>query len=111
MEENIIYSFSNLRTSRYNFIFVKEICQNLPFFMLNLKLHIFLFKIHLKAPKEQKLSKGVTVELFPTPGTEFCPIKAYSKWKNYSKLKLKKCKYSLGKIVQKLILEDNLTKI
>ena len=36
MEENIIYSYSNSRTMRYNFIFVKEIHKTLPFLCLTL---------------------------------------------------------------------------
>ena len=49
-----------------------------------------ILEIHLKAPKEQKISKGVKVELFPVPGTEFCPVKAFQKWNNLSKLKMNK---------------------
>ena len=41
--------------------------------------------VHLKSPKEQKLAKGVTVELFPTENFT-CPIKAYKKWRDGSKL-------------------------
>ena len=57
MEENIIHSFLNQRTMRYNLNFVREICQNSPFFMLNLKLHIFLFKIRQKAYNLLKVYK------------------------------------------------------
>ena len=45
-------------------------------------------EILLKAPKEQKLAKGVNVELFPIPDSEFCPLKAYQKWNNLSTLRV-----------------------
>ena len=35
--------------------------------------------VHLKSPKEQKLARGITVELFET-GSEICPVVAYKKW-------------------------------
>ena len=38
-----------------------------------------LLMVHLKSPKEEKLSRGVRVELFST-GTFSCPVKAWKRW-------------------------------
>ena len=40
-------------------------------------------RVHLKAPKEDKLQEGVTIDLFPIEGEAgwMCPIAAYEKWK------------------------------
>ena len=48
-------------------------------------------KVHLKSPKEQRLAKGITMELFET-GTWVCPVAAYQKWRKASKLKMAKGK-------------------
>jgi hypothetical protein len=50
-----------------------------------------LLRIHLRNPKEQKLAQGVTVELFQT-GNFLCPVAAFLKWRNCSKLQLSKLK-------------------
>ena len=50
-------------------------------------------KVHLKSPKEQKLSAGVTVELFET-SSEICPVMAFEKWQQDSKV----CKGKAGQI-------------
>ena len=44
-----------------------------------------MLTVHLKSPKEQKLAKGITVELFET-GSFICPVKAYKKWKAATRL-------------------------
>ena len=44
-----------------------------------------ILTIHLKCPKEDKLQSGVTVELFTT-GTITCPVSAWQKWCNISKV-------------------------
>ena len=49
MEENIIYSFSNSITTRYTFILSYKCVKIRLFFILNLKLHIFLSEIRQKA--------------------------------------------------------------
>ena len=41
--------------------------------------------VYLKCPKEDKLQQGVTVELFST-NTVTCPVTAWSKWKQVSKV-------------------------
>ena len=43
--------------------------------------------VYLKSPKEQKLAKGVNVEIFPYSLKMFCPILAYTKWKEISSVK------------------------
>ena len=53
-------------------------------------------RVHIESPKEQKLSKGITVELFET-GSEVCPISAYQKWKQDSKLKGKAGQFDKNK--------------
>ena len=45
--------------------------------------------VHLKSPKEDKLRKGVNVELFRT-GTLTCPVDAYLKYRALSKVALSK---------------------
>ena len=42
-------------------------------------------RVHIKSPKEQRLSNGITVELFET-GSEVCPVTAFLKWQQDSKL-------------------------
>ena len=39
-------------------------------------------RVHLKSPKEEKLSMGVYIDLFPVSGLAawMCPVKAYTKW-------------------------------
>ena len=46
-----------------------------------------LLMIHLKAPKEDKLKKGVKVELFST-GTFACPLNAWIKWRDITRVPL-----------------------
>ena len=41
--------------------------------------------VHIKSLKEQKLSTGITVELFET-GSEICPVSAFKKWRATSRL-------------------------
>ena len=41
--------------------------------------------VHLKCPKEDRLRKGVMVELFST-GTFSCPVSAWKKWGEVAKL-------------------------
>ena len=48
--------------------------------------------VHIKSPKEQKLAKGIKVEVFPCPGTGFCPVSAYKKWRHVSRIKLDRSK-------------------
>ena len=48
---------------------------------------IGIIKVHLKSPKEQRLKKGITLELFET-GTRICPVAAYRKWRKVSKLRM-----------------------
>lgn len=48
-----------------------------------------LMLIHLKSPKEEKLSGGVTVELFAT-NTFSCPVSAWKKWRKVSKVSASK---------------------
>ena len=44
-----------------------------------------LLKIWLKSPKELKFGKGIMVEVFKTKN-ELCPVAAYEKWRNISKV-------------------------
>ena len=44
-----------------------------------------VMKIWLKSPKELRKGNGVMVEIFPT-NNHLCPIKAYEKWRNVSKV-------------------------
>ena len=46
-----------------------------------------ILMVHLKSPKEDKLKAGVTVELFGND-TFSCPIKAFKKWRQASKMNL-----------------------
>ena len=46
-----------------------------------------LIVLHLENPKEDKLKKGVNVELFST-GTVTCPIAAFNKWQKASNLRI-----------------------
>ena len=41
-------------------------------------------RIHLKSPKEEKLSNGVYIDLFPVIGSAgwMCPVQAFIKWRN-----------------------------
>ena len=48
---------------------------------------MMVIQVHLKAPKEQKLSEGVKVEVFPCPESDFCPLRALRKWKKVSCVK------------------------
>ena len=43
--------------------------------------------VHLKSPKEQRLSAGVNVELFST-GTFSCPVSAWKKWRALERFEL-----------------------
>ena len=47
--------------------------------------------IHLKAPKEDRLSSGINIELFAT-GTSLCPVKAWKKWMEVRKERLQATK-------------------
>ena len=42
-----------------------------------------VLKIFLRHPKEEKLSAGVTIDLFQTRGEAgwLCPVTAYKKWR------------------------------
>ena len=42
-------------------------------------------RIHLKHPKETRLSAGVTIEVFST-GNPICPVEAFNKWKKDKKV-------------------------
>ena len=44
-----------------------------------------ILMVHLKSLKEDRLGKGVTVELFST-GTSSCPVDAWRKWRKVSKV-------------------------
>ena len=44
--------------------------------------------VHIKSPKEQKLSRGIKVEIFSCPGTVFCPVSAYRKWLKVSSIRV-----------------------
>lgn len=44
-----------------------------------------ILTVHLKCPKEDRLQNGVTVELFSTD-TLTCPVSAWRKWQNISKI-------------------------
>ena len=46
-------------------------------------------KVFLRHPKEQRLSSGVTIDLFEIKGEAnwLCPVKAYRKWKEGSPMK------------------------
>ena len=48
-------------------------------------------KIHLKHPKEERLSAGVTIDVFET-GDFMCPIDAFKKWRRDAKVTLDKPK-------------------
>ena len=48
-----------------------------------------ILTVYLKNPKEEKLCRGVTVELFST-GTFSCPVAAWKKWRGVSKVALQK---------------------
>ena len=41
--------------------------------------------VHLEVPKEEKLSQGVTIELFET-GNFTCSVAAYKKWRQLAKM-------------------------
>ena len=46
-----------------------------------------ILQVHLKSPKEEKLAKGVTVEVFET-GCTICPVKAFIQWRRAVKIPL-----------------------
>ena len=46
-----------------------------------------ILAIHLKCPKEDKLRLGVNIELFST-GTITCPVAAWTKWQQTTKMRL-----------------------
>ena len=48
-------------------------------------------KIHLKHPKEERLSAGVTIDVFET-GDFMCPIDAFKKWERDARVMLDKSK-------------------
>ena len=53
--------------------------------------NVKLLRVHLKNPKEQKLAKGVSIELFET-GNFLCPVAAFLKWRKVSKLPIGKAR-------------------
>ena len=52
---------------------------------------VVTLKIHLKHPKEERLSAGVTIDVFET-GDFMCPIDAFKKWERDARVSLDKSK-------------------
>lgn len=52
---------------------------------------IKVLKVWLKSPKEQKKGQGIMVEVFETK-SEFCPVAAFEKWRQVSKVAWTKTK-------------------
>ena len=52
---------------------------------------IKVLKVWLKSPKEQKKDQGIMVEVFETK-SEFCPVAAFEKWRQVSKVAWTKTK-------------------
>jgi hypothetical protein len=52
---------------------------------------IKVLKVWLKSPKEQRKGQGIMVEVFETK-SEFCPVAAFKKWRNVSKVAMSKTK-------------------
>ena len=62
-----------------------------------------ILKVHLKHPKEERLSAGVTIDCFPS-GDFMCPVTAFLNWK-----KDKVCKLSTQKPLFRLANGENYT--
>ena len=50
------------------------------------KEEVTMLKIRLESPKEDRKRQGVTVELFRLQNSFFCPVTAWMKWKEVSRL-------------------------